>query len=358
MKANISYVNRLLSASLIATALFLPCAGFVHAGENSHYSLSNGLRVTIVPSENVMAMTSMAPDGTLLLDLPNGQSCALVQSLADPLITNKGDGSFHPFDESLVIKALSRIDVGGRPMGLSVTVYLLPLPREGFMASSACGTDIFLSPGVYEISFASCAYLVTHEVGHVFQNAYLPAGSESWTDYLKLRGIYDDPRFAETAVHASRPAEIFAEDFRYLFGCPEARSSGTIENSDLALPDAVPGLKDLVVGLLPSETTAAAPAARPALVVSNYPNPFNPSTTIRASLSGLPAGAPREAEVAIYRVDGSLVKRVFHGNVSGDELVARWDGRDQSGGRAASGVYLCVVRCGEARATAKMLLIR
>jgi hypothetical protein len=353
-------IKWLRGTGLLVIGVFLLFGAPLHAGENSHYSLANGLNVTVISPENVMKMTSTAPGGALLLNMADGQSYQLIASLSDPEITNTGDGRFHPFDEDLVIKALSAIDVGGRPLNLSVNVYLLPLPREGFLTSSACGSDIFLSPGVYEISAASCAYFVAHEMGHVFQNAYLPVGgSRAWTDYLKLRGIYDDPRYVETCAHASRPGEIFAEDFRYLFGGPEARSSGTIENAELSLPDAVAGLREFIVDLVPSgPAVAAAPPAGSRLVVSNYPNPFNPVTTIRASLGGVASGPTTEADVAVYRVDGSLVRRVFHGSVSGDELSVRWDGRDERGKTAASGVYFYVVRCGQARATGKMLLVR
>lgn len=354
------HFNRLGWSGLLLLGAFLLLGAPLSAGENSHYKLGNGLSVTVISPENVMEMTSKTADGGLLLSLPDGQSYQLVEGMSDPQITNKGDGRFHPFDENLVIKALSAIDVGGRALNLSVNVYLLPLPRQGFLTSSACGADIFLSPGVYEISFAACSYCVAHEMGHVFQNAYLPVGSsEAWPDYLKLRGIYNDPRYVDTASHACRPAEIFAEDFRYLFGGEEARSSGTIENAQLTLPDAVTGLREFLVGLVPIEpAVAAAPSARPSLVVSNYPNPFNPVTTIRASLSGVPAGSAREADVAIYRVDGSLVKHVFHGSASGEELSVRWDGNDERGSKAASGVYLYVVRCGQTRATGKMLLVK
>ncbi len=354
------YLNRLRWSSLLLLGSFLLLGAPLSAGENSHHKLGNGLNVTIISPENVMEMTSKTADGKLLFNLADGQSYQFVEGMSDPQITNKGDGRFHPFDEDLVIKALSAIDVGGRAMNLSVNVYLLPLPRQGFITSSACGADIFLSPGVYEISFAACAYSVVHELGHVFQSAYLPDGSsEAWPAYLKLRGIYDDPRYVETAPHASRPAEIFAEDFRFLFGGAEARSSGTIENAQLCLPDAVTGLREFIVGLVPIEpAVATAPSARPTLVVSNYPNPFNPVTTIRASLSGVPAGSARDADVAVYRVDGSLVKHVFHGIASGDELSVRWDGTDGRGGESASGVYFYVVRCGQTRATGKMLLVR
>jgi len=51
----------------------------------------------------------------------------LITSISDPLISNGGDGSFHPFDESQVRSALSQVRF---PLpGLSADVFLLPYPR-------------------------------------------------------------------------------------------------------------------------------------------------------------------------------------------------------------------------------------
>ena len=47
----------------------------------------------------------------------------------------------------------------------------------------------------------------------------------------------------------NRPHEIFAEDFRALFGGPTANYSGTIENPGLVHPGAVPGLAAFFLNL-------------------------------------------------------------------------------------------------------------
>jgi hypothetical protein len=338
--------------------LFAPPS--LSAGENSQYSLDNGINATIYGVDDVMKMISKDSSGRLVLELPDGRSYRLIESIEDPQITNKGDGSFHPVDGDLVVRALSAIDLEGRRMDLSVNVYILPLPRDGYLASSTCGNDIILSPGVYEVCAQTCAYTVTHEIGHAFQNAYLSSElGDGWIEYLKLRGIYADPRYTDMASHANRPVEIFAEDFRYLFGGNEACCTGTIENPSLPLPDDVPGLSGFIAALAPNETNVAVDSpALPGMLVSNYPNPFNPVTTIRALFPGVAGTPPAQTDVAVYRVDGSLVRRLFRGMTSGGEFTVRWDGRDESGSAVSSGVYVSVVRRGDARATGKMLLVR
>jgi len=55
----------------------------------------------------------------------------------------------------------------------------------------------------------------THELGHVVQLLYVP----DLTKYKELRGITWEEQYG----YYHRPREIFAEDFRFLFGPPEAQ---------------------------------------------------------------------------------------------------------------------------------------
>ncbi len=70
----------------------------------------------------------------------------------------------------------------------------------------------------------------------------------------------------------------------------------------------------------------------------NCPNPFNPVTTIGFTV---PEGEGADAHVslAIYAVDGSLVKTLVSGRETRGRHIVVWDGRDASGNRVASGVY-------------------
>jgi len=77
---------------------------------------------------------------------------------------------------------------------------------------------------------------------------------------------------------------------------------------------------------------------------ANYPNPFNPSTTIRYQL---PVGS--EVHLEIYDVLGQKVRRLVSGlRPAGFHRVA-WDSRDDGGKAVAAGVYFYRL---EARGTA------
>ena len=85
----------------------------------------------------------------------------------------------------------------------------------------------------------------------------------------------------------------------------------------------------------------------------NYPNPFNPSTTIRYDL---PEGG--EVSLWIYDVTGQQVRELAEGYHSAGSYHVVWDGRDDQGILVANGVYLYELRAGDYRAIRKMVLMK
>ena len=86
---------------------------------------------------------------------------------------------------------------------------------------------------------------------------------------------------------------------------------------------------------------------------ANYPNPFNPATTIPVSVV---AGAG-DVDLTIYNVLGQPVRQVWNGPlVAGDHRLA-WDGRDAQGQSVAAGVYLVRLHQGEQTRFRKMVKI-
>jgi hypothetical protein len=88
-------------------------------------------------------------------------------------------------------------------------------------------------------------------------------------------------------------------------------------------------------------------------LLGNFPNPFNPSTTIRYQLA-----TPGRVVLEIVAVDGARVRTLEHGarNPGVHELL--WQGETESGTRAASGVYFCrLLVDGVPRNTVRMVLV-
>ena len=89
------------------------------------------------------------------------------------------------------------------------------------------------------------------------------------------------------------------------------------------------------------------------LSLSNYPNPFNPSTTIRYEV---PQNMPFSLD--IYNLRGQKLCRLEHGNKSPGSYVSTWDGRDDQGHDLPSGTYILRLRCGERVLTRKLMMIK
>ena len=90
-----------------------------------------------------------------------------------------------------------------------------------------------------------------------------------------------------------------------------------------------------------------------ALHLANYPNPFNPSTTISFT-----AKDPGHARLAIYNLKGQLVRSLLNSEVSGGKHSLAWDGRDDHGNATASGIYLYKLELNGATSSKKMLMLK
>ena len=87
-----------------------------------------------------------------------------------------------------------------------------------------------------------------------------------------------------------------------------------------------------------------------AIILSNYPNPFNSETIIRIELSPL-AGEVNSLDV--YNALGRLVRTL---NIGGKPIQeVRWDGKDENGADLTAGVYYATVEGGNA---VKMVLLK
>jgi len=83
----------------------------------------------------------------------------------------------------------------------------------------------------------------------------------------------------------------------------------------------------------------------------NYPNPFNPSTTIRYSL-----GTSGHAELAVFNSLGQKIRTLAEGPQAAGVHTVQWDGCNGSGQRVSSGVYFYRLRSGTYVKTMKMVL--
>jgi hypothetical protein len=86
-------------------------------------------------------------------------------------------------------------------------------------------------------------------------------------------------------------------------------------------------------------------------LLGNYPNPFNPATTIVCE-----APESRQVSLQVYNVQGQRVRSLLDGKVAAGRHQMIWDGTNDLGDKVASGIYFYVLKTGAISVARKMLL--
>lgn len=87
--------------------------------------------------------------------------------------------------------------------------------------------------------------------------------------------------------------------------------------------------------------------------LTNYPNPFNPVTTIEFALP-----KPGLVTIDIYDIHGRLVRNLLSEQRPAGHQTVVWNAKDNNNGTSCSGVYFCVLNSPAFKATKKMMLIK
>jgi hypothetical protein len=88
-------------------------------------------------------------------------------------------------------------------------------------------------------------------------------------------------------------------------------------------------------------------------LLCNYPNPFNPATTLTFDVA-----AAGRVSIQIYDVTGRLIKTLVDARIEPGRHQAQWNGKNENGATMSSGVYLYRMRAAGYEATKKMVLLR
>jgi hypothetical protein len=310
------------------------------------FSSDSGLRVTLHTADDVRERWLVEEDGRAWLRHPIAGSVELDRR-------RHRWTDLEPVAPETVEAALRSMH--GFRTDVAVQIFLLPGFPADVLASFARREAVFLAPGLAPQAPETVAYTATHELGHVFCWAALDGRPARWNAYRRLRGLgrQQEP---ESVPHAQRHREILAEDFRFLFGGPQATRSGTIENPDLPLPGAVAGLEELLAGYLaePNGGRHRSPASRV------YPNPCRDLAVVELDLPegvDLAKGPGETTLLEIHDLRGRLVSRSTLGRVAGGRVSVTWDGRTADGRIAPAGLYLYRIRHGDAVASGRLLRV-
>ncbi len=140
-------------------------------------------------------------------------------------------------------------------------------------------------------------------------------------------------------------AIVNPNDYYYL----QIRSVDEVENVTIAFTETNYGNYQVEY----DNNTSSVPLA--ASLKGNYPNPFNPETTI----SFFTAEDAKNAELVIYNIKGQKVKTLVNEVLPAGEHSVVWDGKNTNNKAVASGIYFYNLKVGKKSiATKKCLLLK
>jgi hypothetical protein len=94
----------------------------------------------------------------------------------------------------------------------------------------------------------------------------------------------------------------------------------------------------------------------------NFPNPFNPSTTIMYTLSGVRSQESGNSgdfvEIYVYNIRGQRIRTLVNGYHTAGEYQITWNGTDDTGKQVSSGVYFYRMITGDFVETRRMVLMK
>ncbi len=119
------------------------------------------------------------------------------------------------------------------------------------------------------------------------------------------------------------------------------------------------GVIGVVVGVPPETQTRPLTFS----LSQNFPNPFNPTTTIRYTIPSTgrlsaDGGQPTAVTLRVYNLFGQRVRTLIDTQKQAGSYRVCWDGKDDGGKPVASGVYLYRIKAGEYSQTRKMVILR
>ena len=143
-----------------------------------------------------------------------------------------------------------------------------------------------------------------------------------WTEFMYDLSAYDGQNVYIAIRCVSNDAFVF-----YVDNFNVHSNGGGVSNNDINSPVAFTELK------------------------GNYPNPFNPETTIRYSVKE--AGP---VAIEIYNLKGQLVNTLVNKEMQSGQHSVVWNGKDASGKLVSSGLYFTRVENVGKAVTRKILL--
>ena len=246
-------------------------------------------------------------------------------------------------DGSYTLSVASEADTD---MGYSVSLHDWELPDNTYVEKRHYDNVLSGSSG---IEFHIHKTLSAFE-GHVFSLATGEPVDNGWVwardeakDWDRTVGTQRNGKFRMAVPNGTY--DIFAGAGGY---------DGQLVERDVEILDEVMEYNIYLEGDGPTVTLDGDPSMPQSFALhANYPNPFNPTTTI---LYDLPESAT--VHLVIYDVLGKQIKTLVNQPHDAGVKTAVWDGTDDLGRPVSAGVYLYQIQAGGFSKTKKMVLLK
>ena len=234
-----------------------------------------------------------------------------------------GEGGIAPYDASLVLQVvvglISEFPVESAPKLVAGGVRTVRLGAAEMLSEGSFRVPVLIDEwaqvysGYVELTFDRAQVKAVRAEGSGLPEGYLFAGN------ISQNSIRFSFAGAQPGYGSGRITEVIFEG--------DVSDAEDIRLKAVRLNE---GRMSVQLGGEPTSSLPETFALHP-----NFPNPFNPSTTIRYQLP-----EASNVQLTVYDVTGQLVRTLVEGNMEAGHYVATWNGRDVSGRAVASGVYL------------------
>lgn len=151
----------------------------------------------------------------------------------------------------------------------------------------------------------------------------------------------------ERTIHDNAKMVLEAEDGGLVF-VGNTGSGGSEEGSDIWIVKT-----DSVGSYIPPVSIESKPVPSTEMLISSYPNPFNPGTSIEYELPD-----QSDVSVIIYDMTGREVNRLVSISQPPGSYKVSWNGADHVGRQVAGGMYFARLQAGDNSSVAKMVYLR
>ena len=244
-------------------------------------------------------------------------------------------------------------------------------------ASAACAQDLPVveSPATADVDLAIVDYVLTdmgsfHRLSMTVANIGSDSLSYAFDIGMEVQSRADFSQvFARYEEAVSLPARLAPGELReYSFDLVDQHTGVRLSDGEYQLTLWATNFKGtcfadrdwdnnwvddpFVVAEVSTTSAAESLPATPFALQPNYPNPFNPSTTIPYQLT-----ESVEVELTIFDMLGRKVRTLASGRQAAGAYQVEWDGRDDAGWVVAGGAYFYRLHFGDYAQVRRLMLL-